>query len=189
MTRNLRSLAVLVALAGAVTLAGTGCGDRREISKSNFAHVLNEDYSANQDCLFSRALPFPFTVEANDRLMGSVRRQLDALTDAGLLSRTARGGSLRYELTSTGQQVPGKGRFCYGKRQVTSVDRFSEPTVFNGNRFTKVEYHFIEKDSPEWARVQAIQTAFPAVARTQTPEPVDQATLVLTEDGWVRNED
>ena len=39
------------------------------------------------------------------------------------------------------------------------------------------------------AKIQAIQTAFPAVAKVVADQPVDQATLVLTDDGWVRNED
>ncbi len=189
MTRQLMNLAGVAAMAGALVLLGSGCGDKREMSKENFAHVLNEDYSANADCLFSKALPYPFTMQANDKLLGDVHRKMDALAAAGLLNRTAQGGNLRYELTLTGRQVPGNGRFCYGKRQVTSVDNYSAPTDFHGNRFTKVDYHFVEKNSPDWAKVQAVQTAFPSVAKAVAEEPIDQATLVLTPDGWVRNED
>ncbi len=189
MTRQLKNLAGLAAVAGALVLLGSGCGDKREMSKQNFAHVLNEDYSANADCLFTKPIPYPFEMQTSDTLLGDVHKKLDALTAAGLLTRTAHDGNLRYELTLTGQQVPGNGRFCYGKRQVTTVDNYSNPTEFHGNRFTKVEYHFVEKGSPDWAKVRAIQTAFPAVAKAVAGEPVDQATLVLTDDGWVRNED
>jgi hypothetical protein len=189
MTRQLRNLAGLAAMAGALVLLGSGCGDKREMSKSNFAHVLNEDYAANADCLFTRPLPYPFEMQAGDKLMADVHTKLDALTAAGLLTRSSQNGTLRYELTLTGQQVPGNGRFCYGKREVTSVDSYTPPTEFHGNRFTKVEYHFVEKGRPDWAKVQAIQAAFPAVAKAVADEPVDNATLVLTDDGWVRNED
>ncbi len=189
MTRQLKHLAGLTAIAGALVLLGSGCGDKREMSKQNFANVLNEDYSANADCLFTKPLPYPFEMQASDKLLGDVHTKLDALTAAGLLTRTEQDGNLRYELTLTGQQVPGKGRFCYGKRQVTSIDNYSTPTEFHGNRFTKVEYHFVEKDSPNWAKVRAIQTAFPAVAKAVADQAVDQATLVLTDQGWVRNED
>jgi hypothetical protein len=189
MTRQLRRLASLAATIGALVLLGTGCGDKREMSKSNFAHVLNEDYSANADCLFSKPLPYPFEMQTGDKLLGDVHTKLDALTAAGLLTRTSQNETIRYELTLAGQQVPGNGRFCYGKRQVTSVDSYTPPTEFHGNRFTKVEYHFIEKGRPDWAKVQAIQVAFPAVAKAVADQPVDQATLVLTDDGWVRNED
>jgi hypothetical protein len=189
MTRQLKHLAGLTMIAGALVLLGSGCGDKREMSKQNFAHVLNEDYSANADCLFTKPLPYPFEMQANDKLLGDVHTKLDALTDAGLLSRTDHDGNLRYELTVTGRQVPGNGRFCYGKRQVTSIDNYTTPTEFHGNRFTKVEYHFVEKDSPDWAKVRAIQNAFPAVAKAVADRAVDQATLVLTDEGWVRNED
>jgi hypothetical protein len=189
MTQQVKHLAGLTAIAGALVLLGSGCGDKREMSKQNFAHVLNEDYSANADCLFTKPLPYPFEMQANDKLLGDVHTKLDALTDAGLLSRTSHHGTLRYELTLTGQQVPGNGRFCYGKRQVTSIDNYTTPTEFHGNRFTKVEYHFVEKDSPDWAKVRAIQNAFPAVAKAVADQAVDQATLVLTDEGWVRNED
>ena len=137
----------------------------------------------------SARLPYPFTMQANDKLLGDVHRKLDALAMAGLLDRTAQAGNLRYELTLTGRQAPGNGRFCYGRRQITSVDNYSEPRDFHGNRFTKVEYHFVEKNSPDWAKVRAVQSAFPAVAKAVAEQPIDQATLVLTPDGWVRNED
>ena len=189
MTRKLQNLAGLMAVAGALTLLGSGCGDKREISKTNFANVLNEDYSANADCLFTRPLPYPFEMQAGDKLLGDVHHKLDALTAAGLLSRTSHDGTLRYTLTLAGQQVPGNGRFCYGKRQVTSVDNYSAPREFHGSQFTQVEYHFVEKGRPDWAKVSAIQTAFPAVAKVVADQPVDHATLVLTDDGWVRNED
>ena len=113
-------------------------------------------------------------MQAGDKLLGDVHTKLDALTAAGLLTRTSHDGNLRYELTLTGQQVPGNGRFCYGKRQVTSVDNYSAPTEFHGNRFTKVDYHFVEKGRPDWAKVQAIQTAFPAVAKAVADAPVDR---------------
>jgi hypothetical protein len=189
MTRQLRNLASLTAVAGALVLLGSGCGDKREMSKQNFANVLNEGYSANADCLFTKPLPYPFEMQSGDKLLGDVHKKLDALTAAGLLTRTSHDGNLRYELTLTGQQVPGNGRFCYGKRQVTSIDNYSAPTEFHGSRFTKVEYHFVEKGRPDWAKVQAIQAAFPAVAKAVADQPVDRATLVLTDDGWVRNED
>lgn len=189
MTRQLRNLAGLAAIAGALVLLGSGCGDKREMSKTNFAHVLNEDYSANADCLFTKPLPYPFEMQAGDKLLGDVHKKLDALTAAGLLTRTSQNGNLRYELTLTGQQVPGNGRFCYGKREVTSVDNYSAPREFHGAQFTKVEYHFVEKGRPDWASIQAIQSAFPAVAKVVADQAVDQATLVLTDDGWVRNED
>lgn len=185
-------LQALVLMGGAAILV-SGCGDKREISKENFAQVLQQDYTANEDCLFSKPVQYPYEIAASDALLAKMRRQMDALTAAGLLNDavSTRGHDTvhRYELTATGRQVAGGGRFCYGRRQVTSVDKFTPPTEFHGNRFTRVDYHFVEKDSAAWAKVHEVQNAFPVVAKTLAEQPVDEATLVLTGDGWVLNED
>jgi hypothetical protein len=176
-----------------IAVGVAGCGDKNAPSKENFAAALNENYSASADCLFDRALPFPYQVNLDDKLLQETRRRLDALTEAGLLTREqqAAGKTItnRYELTSAGKQVPGAGRFCYGRREVTRVDTFTPPTEFHGNRFTHVDYHFVEKDAAEWARDEAIRNAFPTVNKAMAPQPIDQATLVLTQDGWVLNSD
>jgi hypothetical protein len=180
-------------LVGGVVLLAAGCGDKRAISKENFAEVLKEDYAANADCLFSKPLQYPYEIAASDALLAKTRQQMDALTAAGLLSdeRFNRNHETmhRYSLTTAGKQVPGGGKFCYGRREVTSVDKFTPPTEFHGNRFTHVDYHFVEKDRADWAKVYAVQSAFPTVAKTLAEQPVDEATLVLTGDGWVLNED
>ena len=61
----------------------------------------------------------------NDKLLAETRRRLDALSEAGLLEREQNvdhGQTInRYVLTAAGSRTEGKGRFCYGRRQVTSV--------------------------------------------------------------------
>ncbi len=166
----------------------TGCGDKTAVSKDNFKQVLSEDYASTSDCLFGKALPFPFEVGANDKLLGETRHKLDALAAAGLLTRERNGMMNRYVMTASGQATPGAGRFCYGKREVVSVDGFSQPWEFHGQRFTKVNYRFVEKQSPSWAKAAEVRSAFPVVAKAMAEQPADEATLVLTPDGWVRNE-
>ncbi len=189
----MRIKAFAVLAGGIATLVIAGCGDKTAANKENFVAALKETYASASDCLFDKALPFPYEVGANDKLMSETRRRLDALTTAGLVEREqhAKGHDTvnRYVLTASGQAAPGAGRFCYGQREVTSVDRFTEPAEFHGNRFTKVDYHFREKTNAEWARAEAIRSAFPAVAKAMSEQPVDEATLVLTQDGWVRNTD
>jgi hypothetical protein len=181
MSVSMMRLQAMVLMGGAAILVA-GCGDKRAISKENFAEVLKQDYAANEDCLFSKPVQYPYEIAASDVLLAKTRRQMDALAAAGLLtdaiSNRGRDTIHRYELTASGKQVAGGGRFCYGRREVTSVDRF-----------TRVNYHFVEKDSAAWAKVHEVQSAFPVVAKTLAQQPVDEATLVLTGDGWVLNED
>jgi hypothetical protein len=75
----------MLAAAGAVLAAG--CADSRVASKENLADALNHDYSANEDCLFAKPMPFPYQVAVNDKLLGETRHRLDALAEAGLLER------------------------------------------------------------------------------------------------------
>src|ERR1700733_7095578 len=123
MKRYIKSIqVVMLAAAGAVLAAG--CGDTRVANKENLAYALNHDYSVNEDCLFAKPMPFPYEVALNDKLLTETRRRLDALAEAGLLEREqsfANGTTInRYVLTAEGSRTEGKGRFCYGRREVTS---------------------------------------------------------------------
>jgi hypothetical protein len=91
----------------------------------------------------------------------------------------------RYVLTAAGSNTEGRGRFCYGRRQVTSVENFTQPVDYQGKPLTKVEYHFVLKNPPSWAKQNEVRNAFPSVANATSAQPVDQATLMLTQDGWV----
>jgi hypothetical protein len=188
MNRFSKSIQVaMLAAAGAVLAAG--CGDTRVASKENLAYALNHDYQANEDCLFAKPMPFPYEVAMNDKLLAETRKRLDALSEAGLLEREqsqVAGNTVnRYVLTAAGSQTKGKGRFCYGRREVTSVEKFTPPVDYQGMPLTKVEYHFKLKNAPSWATQDEVRSAFPSVAKATSEQPVDDATLVLTHDGWV----
>jgi hypothetical protein len=188
MKRVTKSIQVMMlAAAGAVLAAG--CGDTRVANKENLAYALNHDYSVNQDCLFAKPMPFPYEVAMNDKLLAETRRRLDALAEAGLLEKEQNVQSgvtvNRYVLTAAGSSTAGKGRFCYGRREVTSVEKFTAPVDYQGMPLTKVEYHFVLKNPPSWAKQDEVRNAFPSVAKATSEQPVDDATLVLTHDGWV----
>jgi hypothetical protein len=188
MKRYTKSIQVAM-LAAACAVVSAGCGDTRVANKENLAYALNHDYQASQDCLFAKPMPFPYEVSVNDKLLGETRRRLDALSEAGLLEREqnlVRGETInRYVLTAEGSRTEGKGRFCYGRRQVTSVEKFTEPVDYDGKPLTKVEYHFVLKNPPSWAKQDEVRNAFPMVKKATSEEPVDEATLMLTHDGWV----
>jgi hypothetical protein len=173
---------------GVVVIGSTGCTDKTSVSKENFAQVINQDYATNSDCLFSRALSFPYRVGADDKLLADTRHQLDALASEGLLSKQQvkedHETMLQYAMTDAGRKVPGDGRFCYGTREVTSVDTYSAPQEFRGVQMTHVDYHYTLKDSAPWAKDEAVKIAFPTVARSMSQQPVDEATLVLEKEGW-----
>lgn len=177
----------LVALAGAVGMLA-GCGDQRVANKGNLEHALNRDYSVNADCLFDKPLPFPYELSVSDPLLSETRHRLDALVRAGLLTRDQRpqGQEIvnHYSMTERGSEVKGHGRFCYGSRQVTSIEKFTPPVDYQGMPLTKVEYHFVLKNGASWAQQDEIRSAFPNVAKSLQQEPVDDATLILTQNGW-----
>jgi hypothetical protein len=177
----------MLAAAGAVVAAG--CGDSRVANKENLTYALNHDYQASQDCLFAKPMPFPYEVAVNDKLLAETRHRLDALAEAGLLEKeqnVVSGSTVnRYVLTAAGAQTQGKGRFCYGRREVTSVEKFTPPVDYQGMPMTKVEYHFVLKNPPSWAKQNQVVAAFPSVKKDIAGQPVDDATLLLTHDGWV----
>ena len=177
----------MLAAAGAVLAAG--CADSRVASKQSLAEALNHDYSASEDCLFARPMPFPYEVAMSDKLLAETRRRLDALAEAGLLEKEQSPSGTdtinRYVLTAAGSRTEGKGRFCYGRRQVTSVEKFTPPVDYRGMPLTKVEYHFVLKNTPSWAKQDELRNAFPELAKATAEQPVDDATLVETHDGWI----
>jgi hypothetical protein len=187
--KGFTKVAKVAILAAASAVMAAGCADSNVASKQNLTDALNHDYLASHDCLFSKPMPFPYEVAMNDKLLTETRRRLDALANAGLLEReqTVQNGDTinRYVLTAAGSKTEGAGRFCYGRRQVTSVEKFTAPVDYNGKPLTKVEYHFVMKDSPSWAKKDEVINAFPDVAKSMAPQPVDDATLILTHDGWV----
>ena len=82
----------------------------------------------------------------------------DALTDAGLLARTTAEKKVlifgskqvnNYDVSDKGRSVwtqdptqPGYGNFCYGHRQVTSIDNFTPAGNSSGAKTAQVNYHF-----------------------------------------------
>src|SRR6202453_3961559 len=70
-------------LAAASAVLAAGCADSRVASKESLADALNHDYSASQDCLFTKPMPFPYQVAVNDKLRTETRHRLDALGEAG----------------------------------------------------------------------------------------------------------
>ena len=194
MRTNLKSIAA-GALCGLVLIAA-GC-KKTDDSKANYESSINDYYKAHPACLWSEPKKFPVQAATSDE---SKTEGYDALTDAGLLTRTT--GEKRvfiiaskqvnnYDVSDKGRSIwtqdptqPGYGNFCYGSREVTSIDSFSSSTTSSGIKTATVNYHYKVGSIAGWANNQEMMTAFPAISSAQSGQQAGQATLVMTGDHW-----
>ena len=168
----------------ALGLLLAACNGFKTANAKNFDTTLNYYYSNHDDCLFPSAIQFPYEASTVSGDMDSHKKALDALADAGLL-RSLEDRDIhvkRYELTTFGKRIP--PRFCYGHRVVTSIDSFTPPAAVSGQQTTQVSYHYRMMDVPAWTDSDEIRKAFPAFAKSTAGDAQDQATLVLTQNGW-----
>jgi hypothetical protein len=159
-----------------------GCGGFKKPTPQNFTRALNAYYGNNDDCLFPGGLRLPYE-ESTTGPAANRPKGLDALV-TGLMKRLEDRDIhvIRYSLTPYGQRVP--PRFCYGHRVVTSIDSFTPPAVVNGRNVSQVDYHYKMMDVPGWADSDSMKKAFPALAKSTSPDAHDQATLMLSTNGW-----
>jgi len=188
--QKLFSRATLILLAFALV---AGCSSKKDANKANFKDAINSYYSAHPECLWSATIKFPTRSDTGD---SNKTTQYDALTDQGLLTRQQDSRKVfifgtkqvnDYDLSDKGRaawtadpQQPGYGNFCFGHRDVTSVDDFS----VNGGT-ANVNYHYQLGGVAPWANNTEIETAFPTVQADLASPLSDKATLTLTDNGWL----
>ena len=100
----------------------------------------------------------------------------------------------RYELTDEGtkyfETMPGTigttTGFCYGKKQLDSIKKLTQPETIRGGSQTEVTYTFKIANLPAWATCPDVQQAFPDIgAMVRGQSTVTQiAGLELTDTGW-----
>jgi hypothetical protein len=184
----------------AVTLVLAGCNGNKSNSGTNsngaYKSAINSYYTAHPVCLWSSPVKFPTEADPKNE---DQSKGYDALTDAGMLTRTAAQkkrflvGSKEiseYDLSAQGrsqwqadQNQPGYGNFCYGHRDVTSIDGASESTA-NGVTQETVNYHYDLTGVPDWAKSAEMKAAFPNLAQNESGQQTATATLVQTQNGW-----
>ncbi len=178
-----------------VLLVG-GCSSKKAASKDNFKKAIGNYYNAHPECVWSTPVKFP--VEGDPK-KGEETAGYDALTDAGLLTRTTEQKKVfifsskqvnDYDLSSKGRSVwtpdskdPGSGNFCFGHRDVTGIDNFTTSSDNNGAQVANVDYHYTVAGTSDWAQGAEMKTAFPTI-QADTGLRVDKATLINTDDGW-----
>jgi hypothetical protein len=170
--------ALAVALVFVATLT-SGCNTGKSApTPANFTLAINNHFLDHPDCLFSD-MRFPF--ETSDP---AKTKQMDSLVKSLLLEKSVESSIhvSRYTVAPAGTRYA--PRFCYGHRQVTSIDSFTPIAVNDGFKETTVTYSYTMKEVPVWAISHDVQAAFPEMARATTGQVTAKATLAQTPVGW-----
>ena len=185
-----------LSLSCGIVLLAAGCS-KTDNTKANYKTAINNYYQAHPACIWSEPKKFPVQAATADE---SKTEGFDALTDAGLLTRTTAEKKVfilgskqvnNYDVSDKGRTVwtqdptqPGYGNFCYGHRQATSIDSASSAVNASGTTTAQVNYHFTMGDVAGWAQSQEMKTAFPSVNDALAGSQPAQATLVMNGNNW-----
>ena len=179
----------------AAIVFAAGCHSN-SVDKIAFKSAVNSYLGARQECIWNNPIKFPAQADTSNDMQ---TRGYDALTDAGLLVRSSAEkkrfliGSKQvnnYDLSDKGRSTwtadhgqPGYGNFCFGHREVTTVDSFTPPDTADATQYT-VSYHYDVAGVPAWANTAEMKTAFPRLATDTSGQQAATATLVKSSDGW-----
>ncbi|MET4898740.1 hypothetical protein RN629_16590 [Sphingomonadaceae bacterium jetA1] len=174
-----------MAVAAVAALLVAGCsGDQKAASKANFKAALQEWFDRNPVCTTLAVMSdIPIVREARDR---SSAAGIDAAVSAGLLSvesfrevppfgRTPE-DYRRYRPTDTGKTAIRKGRMgsvdiCFARREIESIETFTEPADMAGIRLSRVTYRYGLADVAPWTNDAAIKAALPAIGQILASPP------------------
>jgi hypothetical protein len=193
MLRRTHSGAVLFGLFALLT---TGC-NRGGNTDMEYKTAINDHFKAYPACIWTEPKKFPAQAATSD---DAKTEGYDALTQEGLLTRSTAEKKVliiaskqvnNYDLSDKGRtswtpdsSQPGYGNFCYGNREVTSIDNSTLGTNGSGAKTVNVTYHYKIANVPAWATSQEMKTAYPNIATALGSNPTDTATLVMTGDRW-----
>jgi hypothetical protein len=191
----MRATRILLLVMAWVLLFAAGC-KKNAVDTMAFKSALNSYYAKQQDCIFTAPVKFPAQADTSK---DEETRGYDALTDAGLLTRTPEEkkrflvGSKQvndYDLSDQGRKTwtadpsqPGYGNFCYGHPEVVNIDSYTAADD-SGTRYS-VTYHYGAGSPPGWANSAEMKNAFPNVAADTSSREVATATLVKSDNGWI----
>ena len=190
----MRMIRILLLLLAWTLLFAAGC-KKNAVNQSAFQSALDAYYAHQQDCLWPAPVKFPVQADTSN---DEQTKSYDALTDAGLLTRTPAEkkrflvGSKQvndYDLSPQGRtqwtadpQQPGYGNFCYGHPKTMAIDSYNA-TDDSQTRFN-VTYHVHAANPPQWANSAEVKTAFPRLAAQTSGEQVATASIEKTANGW-----
>ncbi len=179
-----------------LSFLSTGCNNGSNTDLS-YKAAINDHFKAIPSCLWSEPKKFPVQAATSDDVK---TEGYDALTQEGLLTRTTAEKRVlivaskqvnNYDLSDKGRtswtpdsSQPGYGNFCYGNREVTSIDNSTLGTNGAGAKTVNITYHYKIGNVAPWANSQEMKTAYPSLAAALGSNPSDTATLVMTGDHW-----
>jgi hypothetical protein len=169
----------VIALLTVFVILASGCNTGKSApTPANFSLAINNHFLDHPDCLFSDTR-FPF--ETSDPLK---TKQMDSLAKSLLLDKSVEQSIhvSRYTITPAGTRYA--PHFCYGHREVTSIDSSTPVAVNEGFKETTVTYSYTMKEVPVWALGHEVQAAFPDMARATSSQVTAKATLAQTPVGW-----
>ena len=183
------------AVCAAALFLVAGCKKTAD-NTSNYKSAINTFLSQNQSCLWQQPQTFPVQVNTSDT---DKTAKYDALYNQGLLDRTTGDKKkllglvnkqvTNYDLSGKGksswvasQTDPSAGNFCYGHREVSSIDS-SNATGDQPGATASVMYHYTFSSVPDWAKDGGVQNAFPRVKENLAGGQAT-ATLTDTNNGW-----
>lgn len=196
----MRSKSAWMGVVSVLALMAAGCGPQKP-DTSIVKSVIETHYSTHPECLWVTPVQFPATLHANNSMLASPGHTLryDVLTNAGLLSRTeqpAKRGVPHsepmdvYALSPQGRTAwtpdpsqPGYGNFCFGHREVTSVNNLTMRKQ-SGVVTASVSYQYDLAGVPDWAKSSQIEMAFPNVRGALAGPRNAQADLIKNGNGW-----
>jgi hypothetical protein len=187
---------VYVVVLGVGALMSTACNNGSETDTS-YKAAINEHFKTFPVCIWSQPKKFPVQAATSD---DAKTEGYDALTQEGLLVRTTAEKKVliiaskqvnNYDLSEKGRTSwtpdttqPGYGNFCYGNREVTSIDNSTLGTNSAGVKTVAVSYHYKITNVAGWANSPEMKTAYPGIASALSSNPSDNATLVMSGDHW-----
>lgn len=190
-----RHLARVPGLLGFLAML-VGCNNGANIDLA-YKSAINDHFKAYPVCIWSAPKKFPVQAATSD---DAKTEGYDALTQEGLLTRTTAEKKVlivaskqvnNYDLSEKGRtswtpdtSQPGYGNFCYGNREVSSIDDSTPGTNASGATTVAVTYHYKIANVASWAGSPEMKTAYPEMAAALDANPSDHATLVQAGDRW-----
>lgn len=179
-----------------IALSIAGC-NKQDNSQANYKAAINDYYKGHPVCLWQEEKKLPVQAATAD---DAKTQGYDALTDAGLLTRTTAEKKVfivaskqvnNYDLSPQGRSSwtpdpaqPGYGNFCYGHRAVDTVDSFTNSVNGSGLKTAAVTYHYSLTDVPAWANSEEMKLAFPSLATALSKTLSAEDQLVMNGEKW-----